>query len=159
MTQLFSKDSVFVSNADSKEAVLTEVSEALVKAGYVKDNFLEHVLDREKNYPTALSLSNISETYPNVAVPHTEPEFVNTTKIVPVKLTNPIVFQNMSSPHKDLPVEFLFVILNGTKATQVHLLSDLIVFFEKQDKAELEKFFKLIDTDAIYEYLQANFKK
>lgn len=56
MTQLFSKDSVFVSNADSKEAVLTEVSEALVKAGYVKDNFLEHVLDREKKLPNSPKL-------------------------------------------------------------------------------------------------------
>ncbi|MCD8915839.1 PTS sugar transporter subunit IIA [Staphylococcus simulans] len=157
MSYLFSKDSVFVSNADSKEAVLAEVTEALLKAGYVKDNYLEHVLEREKNYPTGLILSNISETFPNIAVPHTEPEFVNTTKIVPVKLTNPVVFQNMSSPHKDLPVDFVFLILNSNKSSQVHLLSDLILFFQKEDKKEMEKFFKLTDADAIYEYLQANF--
>lgn len=157
MSYLFSKDSVFVSNADSKEAVLAEVTEALLKAGYVKENYLEHVLEREKNYPTGLILSNISETFPNIAVPHTEPEFVNTTKIVPVKLTNPVVFQNMSSPHKDLPVDFVFLILNANKTSQVHLLSDLILFFQKEDKKEIEKFFKLTDADAIYEYLQANF--
>lgn len=157
MSYLFSKDSVFVSNADSKEAVLAEVTEALLKAGYVKENYLEHVLEREKNYPTGLILSNISETFPNIAVPHTEPEFVNTTKIVPVKLTNPVVFQNMSSPHKDLPVDFVFLILNSNKTSQVHLLSDLILFFQQEDKKEMEKFFKLTDADAIYEYLQANF--
>ena len=124
MSYLFSKDSVFVSNADSKEAVLKEVTEALLKAGYVKENYLEHVLEREKNYPTGLILSDISETFPNIAVPHTEPEFVNTTKIVPVKLTNPVVFQNMSSPHKDLPVDFVFLILNANKTSQVHLCSE-----------------------------------
>lgn len=158
MSHLFSKESVFVSNATSKEEVFAEVSEALIKSGVVKENFLEHVLEREKNYPTAISLANISKAYPNVAIPHTEPEFVNNTKIVPVKLTNSLVFQNMSSRHKDITVDFLFVILNADKASQVHLLSDLVAFFETQDKDALAEFFTLTDTDAIYDYLQANFK-
>lgn len=158
MSKLFSKEAVFVTDAATKEDVFKEVSDVLTASGDVKDDFYDHLLDREKNYPTALDITHVSADYPYIAVPHTEPEFVNNTKIVPIKLTNPVTFQNMSSPHKDLPVEFLFLILNADKASQVHLLSDLIVFIEAQDKEDLKQFFNTTDKEEIYNYLNTHFK-
>ncbi|RTX85544.1 PTS sugar transporter subunit IIA, partial [Staphylococcus piscifermentans] len=115
MTNLIFENSVFITNASSKEDVFRELARALKANGDVKSEFLEHVLEREKNYPTGMDLSLLDIDYPNIAIPHTETEFVNVTKIIPVKLNHPIDFQNMISPHNTIKVSFLFMILNHDK--------------------------------------------
>lgn len=76
-SSLFAKDAVYVSDAVDRDAVFSDVYQHLLKAGYVKGNFLSHVLEREDQYPTGIDTSPISKDLPNVAIPHTEGEFVN----------------------------------------------------------------------------------
>lgn len=158
MTNLIFEESIFITNKSSKEAVFKEIADALNVVGDVKNNFLEHVIEREKNYPTGMDLSLLDKDYPNIAIPHTETEFVNTTKIIPVKLSVPIEFQNMISPHNNIKVSFLFMILNHDKNKQSQLLAKIMDFINSQTKDDLLKFFALDDTKEIYNYLIKNFK-
>lgn len=158
MAKLFFEDTVFVSDADSKEEIFKEVSEALVKQGDVKDSFFEHVIEREHNYPTGMDLSLLNGKYANIAIPHTESEYVNTTKIVPIKLNHPVHFKNMISPHNDLEVSFLFIILNSDKAKQTQLLARIMDFINSQNEEDMLKFFNFNTSSDIYNYLDKNFK-
>ena len=102
-TSLFAPDAVYSSEKTSKEEGLEEVYGKLLKAGYVKGDFLSHIIEREEHYPTGIDTSPISKELPNVAIPHTEGEFVNARLIVPIALKHPIKFQNMIEPDS-LPI-------------------------------------------------------
>ena len=55
------------------------------------------------------SIATYGEGTPNIAIPHTESEFVKTCRIVPVKLNHPITFHNMIAPDASFEVRFLFM--------------------------------------------------
>lgn len=46
-----------------------KLGKKLKEGGYVKDSWLDAILEREKNYPTGLECASIS-----VALPHVDPE-------------------------------------------------------------------------------------
>lgn len=55
----------------SKEAIKIAADE-LYKRGIVKKEFLEHVLQRENEYPTGLATDKFG-----IAIPHTDSKYVN----------------------------------------------------------------------------------
>lgn len=63
----------------------------LTKRGYVKDTWLDAILEREKNYPTGLACPAIS-----VALPHVDPQHLNKPYIAIIKPKNPIEFDGMA---------------------------------------------------------------
>lgn len=156
---LFVSDAVFVSNAKTQDEVFAETADKLLTAGYVKEEFLAHVKEREANYPTGIDVSPISDKLPNVAIPHTEGEFVNERIIVPVKLTNPIEFHNMISPADVLEVKFLFMILNNDPEGQANILAQIMDFLGKIPVDDLNNLFNMSDATEIYNFLDKNFKQ
>ena len=54
---LFASDAVFISEETDKEAVIREVYQKLLDRGYVKGDFIAHILEREKQYPTGIDTS------------------------------------------------------------------------------------------------------
>ena len=120
--KLFAPNAVFVSDQPKQDLVLKEVYDNLLEQGYVKGNFLSHIVEREHNFPTGLDTSTLGKNIPNIAIPHTEGEFVNTRLIVPVSLTTPVVFHNMINPEQPLEVKFLFMLLDNDPDGQAELL-------------------------------------
>ena len=112
MNEFFFKDTVYVSDKQSQEEVFEQVYQDLLKKELVTEDFLENLLERERNYPTGLDLSPVSKILPDIAIPHTESEFVRTTRIIPIKVKNEIPFYNMISPSDQISASFLFMILN-----------------------------------------------
>lgn len=157
MTKFFFKDTVYVSNKQSQSQVFEEVYQDLLQKELVTEEFLENLLEREKNYPTGLDLSPVSKILPDIAIPHTESKFVRTTRIIPIKLKNVIPFNNMISPSQQVEAHFLFMILNENGDTQVSMLADIMDFMNSVGKEELCSFFQLEDTDAIYHFLEMHF--
>lgn len=158
VNSLFSPDAVFVSNATSSTAVFTEVSEKLLNKQLVKENFLSEIIKRELNYPTGIDTSPIAKELPNIAVPHTEGEFVNVRLIVPVALVNPVPFKNMIDPSQELPVKFLFMILNNDPEGQANILAKIMDFLRLTPTSKLTELFNLTATDKIYQFMGKYFK-
>ncbi|MCT7810486.1 MAG: PTS sugar transporter subunit IIA [Lactobacillus iners] len=158
-TSLFAKDAVYISDSVDRDMVFSDVYRNLLKAGYVKGNFLSHVLEREDLYPTGIDTSPISKELPNIAIPHTEGEFVNARLIVPVLLKHPIRFNNMVDPQKTLDVSFLFMILNNDPTGQANVLAQIMDFLAHTSVDKLMELFSLDSTKEIYDFLTENFKQ
>lgn len=158
-TSLFAKDAVYISDSVDRDMVFSDVYRNLLQAGYVKGNFLSHVLEREDLYPTGIDTSPISKELPNIAIPHTEGEFVNARLIVPVLLKHPIRFNNMVDPQKTLDVSFLFMILNNDPTGQANVLAQIMDFLAHTSVDKLMELFSLDSTKEIYDFLTENFKQ
>ena len=154
---LFEKETIFLSNKSNQEEVFKELAEQLFEKSLVTEDFLSNLLEREQNYPTGIDLSVINSELPNIAIPHTEGEFVKVRRIIPVKLKQPMKFHNMIQPDKELTVSFLFMILNDSPDEQANLLAEIMDFLNSTDSEKLNSFFDLTDTTAIYEFLENNF--
>lgn len=157
MSSLFYEDTVFVSSGESQESVFREVADSLLKKGYVTEEYIFNLIEREKKYPTALPLQPVDPSLPNIAIPHTESEYVNVTRVVPVKLLQPIPFHNMILPEEELAVSFLFMILNNDESEQAGLLAGIMDFINRQDVEQLQGFFELEDAQQIYQFLNENY--
>ncbi|MGX2945165.1 PTS sugar transporter subunit IIA [Enterococcus alishanensis] len=155
---LFSEDTIYVSEKNSQTAVFEEIYQSLLEKKLVSENFLDNLIEREVNYPTGLDLAPISQELPNIAIPHTESEFVNTTRIVPIKLKKDIPFHNMIQPDEIMNVRFLFMILNQNGEEQSGLLADIMDFINSIEQTELINFFNEEDPKMIYQFLEKNFK-
>lgn len=154
---IFASDAVFVSSETNQDKLLEEIYNQLLACGYVKGNFLAHIVEREHNYPTGLNTNTLGMDLPNIAIPHTEGEFVNTRLIVPVALENPVIFHNMINPSEALEVKFLFMLLETNPDGQAKLLSQVMNFLAKTPEKDLRNFLNFTDPDAIYQYLIQNF--
>lgn len=157
MTQLFAEDTVYISEQQDQKSVFKEIAHKLFEKGLVTEEYLDNLIDREEYYPTALPLSPIDSSLPNIAIPHTESQFVNVTRIVPVKLEHAITFHNMILPDEKLEVSFLFMILNNEEKEQAGLLAAIMDFINRQDKEALIKFFNSENPERIYQFLENNF--
>lgn len=157
MGNLFNENAVFVSKQQSKNAVFTEIYQKLQQHQYVTGNFLPQIIEREEKYPTGLDTSALSHDLPNIALPHTEGEFVNAELIVPIKLITPIEFGNMVDPQQKLDVSFLFMILGQNPAKQASLLADIMKFLADTPVDKLLKLFNYTNPQKIYQFLIDNF--
>lgn len=156
---LFSIEHTYVSYQQTQTAVFTEIAEKLLAADLVTPSFLDNLMQREQKYPTGLSLKPVAATLTDIAIPHTESEFVKVTKIIPIKLVHPVKFKNMLNPSEDLNVSFLFMILNKNGQAQTAILAKIMDFINAQDKTKLQEFFGYTDQEMIFNFLKTNFKE
>ena len=154
---LFFEDTVFVIDRDNQTDVFTDVANRLMLKEYVAPAFLENIIEREKNYPTGMDMSIVDPDLPSFAVPHTEVEFVNTRRIVPVKLVKPVEWHSMIDPTQTFDVSFLFMILNDSKEAQVGILAKIMDFVNGLGVDNAKKLFSMTDPHEIYEFLVKNF--
>lgn len=154
---LFAEDTVFVCDRTTQAEVFTEVANHLMLNNYVAPAFLENIIEREKNYPTGMDMSVVDPELPNFAVPHTEVEYVNTRRIVPIKLVHPVEWHSMIDPSQSFDVSFLFMILNDDKEAQVGILAKIMDFVNGLGVENAKKLFSMTDTHEIYEFLDENF--
>lgn len=157
--KIFYRDTVFVLDAGDQNGVFAQVAERLREKGLVKDAFLENIIEREAGYPTGMDMSVIDPELPNFAVPHTEVEFVNTCRIVPIKLVHPVRWHNMIDPSASFDVSFLFMILNDDPDAQVGLLAKIMDFVNGLGVDGAKSFFGLSDPASIYDFLEKNFSQ
>ena len=156
---LFDSKLVFVEGGEEQDTIFKQVSDRLLAAGAVKPDFYQHLSEREKSYPTGIDMSVVNPEYSNVAIPHTEGEFVNVRKIVPIRLKKPIEFANMIAPDQKLKGSFLFMILNNDPEGQANVLAQIMDFLTTSSAETLAKSFGADDAATIYNILATSFKK
>ena len=122
ISELFHKE-IIVTNlkAENKEEVFRVLYKKLFDNGYVKQSFLEGIINREKTFPTGLLLNSN-----NVAIPHTDAEHVLKSAIAVATLSKPVIFKNMANPQEDVNVNIVFMIALNESHSQVEILQKLV---------------------------------
>lgn len=121
-------------DVQSSTEIITTLAQMLKQKAIVKDDYLTHVLAREKKFPTGLQLENGI----GVAIPHTDSEYVNTSQIAIATLKKPVFFKSMVNKAIDVKVSLVFMIAMSKPHEQAQLLSNLMTFCQnKQAITEL----------------------
>jgi PTS system galactitol-specific IIA component len=113
---------------NNQEDVFKILFEKLFKNGYVKESFLEGIVNREKSYPTGLLLGKN-----NVAIPHTDAEHVLKPAIAIATLARPVMFRNMANPEEEIPVKIVFMLALNSPHSQVEMLQQLVGLFQNEN--------------------------
>lgn len=118
-------------NYPSKEVCFERIGEELVLKGFVTNEFLKAIKEREMKYPTGLHLEAM-----NIAIPHTDVEYVKSPFVYICKLNSPLSFIQMGT--NDVKVEVETVMILGIKEPkeQVGMLSGLMSVFNNKDFIE-----------------------
>ena len=148
---LFDRELIIIEDAQNQKEIFRYIGNLLHDKGIVNEDFIDAIIEREKNYPTGLDLKPVADDIPNVAIPHTETEYCNSKHIVFVKLNNPISFKNMIAPDQELEVKYLFFIINDGKDSQTNILSELMGFLTVADNVHTLE--SLESKEEIYQFL------
>lgn len=91
--------------------------------GYVNEDYREAVCRREEEFPTGLKVPGHQ-----LAIPHTDSEYIEKPGLVFVRPKNPLAFQEMCSGDP-VDAEMIFLLLVKDKKDQMPLLSGLMARF------------------------------
>lgn len=115
-------------DADSCEEVLHRVSSHLLDEGKVKQSYEEHLINREREYPTGLALGDI-----NVAIPHTDYQYANTTQLLVATLRKPVEWHNMEDSDETIPVSAVVLSVFDKPEHQLEALQQIIGVLQNQE--------------------------
>ncbi|WP_315075016.1 PTS sugar transporter subunit IIA [uncultured Clostridium sp.] len=131
----------------NKEEVISELGKRMLKNGYVKNTYIDAVLEREKTLPTGLDIGEMC-----VAIPHTDSKHVNESNVAVAVLNNSVEFNNMIDPSKKVEVRIVFLLAINNPDSQVTLLSKLMSVFQNvnllkqiRDSSTTEEVAKLLE--------------
>ena len=113
--------------ATSSEEALDALSIKMVKAGYVKDSYVEAIKTREREFATGLPASRMG-----IAIPHTDIIHVNQPAVGIGILQNPVKFQMMGSPETDIEVEIIFMLALNEPHSQIEMLQKLMSLIQDE---------------------------
>ncbi len=114
--------------AASSEDIIRQLGALLQANGFVKDTFVQAVLDREKVYPTGLQTTILG-----FAIPHTDTEHVNSPALAIATLSQPVVFQAMGDPETSVSVQVVMMLAISDPKAVVHVLSKVISILEDSE--------------------------
>ncbi|HFU5891878.1 TPA: PTS sugar transporter subunit IIA [Enterococcus faecium] len=104
---------------DSK--VLAFLASEMYKKNYVKEEYIQAIQEREKEYPTGLP-----STPPGIAIPHANYEMVNKTTLAIATLKDPVLFHNMENNNEQLPIQIVIMMAIGEPHGQVEMLQKIV---------------------------------
>ena len=128
--------------ANSEEELFAVIAERLLELGYVYSDYLTGITLRERNFPTGLITQHL-----NIALPHSDTEYVKKPFIYIVRLKQPVIVRQMGDNQEMLIKDIFFLgIKEPTK--QVGLLQLLITLF--QEEAFMEALQNVEESEAMY---------
>jgi len=135
------------------EEAVKKLAEPLYEKGYVKETYLNALVNREKKYPTGLCLKGST----NAALPHADIEHVNKPALVVGILNRPVKFKRMDNPNEDVSVEIIFMPALDKPHTYVKFLKRLATML--QDSEFLERLKSARSTSSMANILRRELKK
>ena len=144
MADMFdAKVALFHKDAENQFDALKIIADELISSGVAKESFYEGISEREKTFPTGLSLNNMC-----VAIPHTDPEHVNRTQIGFISLNNPVEFIEMGTEDKKINVTMMFMLCLKEAHEQLDMLMKLMDMFQNDDL--MDRFAKVDNYEDFY---------
>ena len=125
----FHEDLMFPNLAVADAPALLELlGQAAVSMGFARDDYVQALLEREREFPTGLPVSG------GVAIPHTAAEYVTVSTIVVASLTDPVTFHEMgTSEANPVSVSTVFLLLLANAEEHIPMLSGLIRKLQQPD--------------------------
>ena len=108
------------------------MGDLLYKNGFVKDTFIEAVLDREIIFPTGLQTKTVG-----VAIPHTDSEHVEKSTVAIATLASPVIFMGMGYPDLEIPVSIVIMLAISDPKKVVDTLTKVISILENETTIEM----------------------
>ncbi len=122
--ELLKPELVFVDiDAEDTEDLFRQMQVRLDSMGYIKDNWLDAMLERERNYATGLQTPTIG-----VAIPHAD-NCVNKAYIAVIKPVKPVTFQPMGGIGDEVEAELVINLGIMREGGQVEMLQALMRIF------------------------------
>ncbi|QKJ85213.1 PTS system, galactitol-specific IIA component [Paramixta manurensis] len=127
---MFSANRVFtVTQAISRNDLLSQLADSLQADGLVKASFLEGVLAREKIYPTGIYM----ETH-SVAIPHTEFEHVNHTGFAIAINQAGVEFHRTDEPEAVVVPEVVVMMAIAPDCEKVAIIQSLFALLAERER-------------------------
>jgi len=125
-------ENLIIVNGDGKcttpEQVIVLLCERLAREGYVGPSYAQHVLEREKRFPTALP------TLPYAtAIPHADARCVKETGVAVAVLGKPVPFRAMESPDDYLHVRVVLLLAVAQATQQTSMLQWVCEVLNQQE--------------------------
>lgn len=134
---------------ESQETLLDTMSEILLGKNLVKATYPDALKDREKEFPTGLPVKF------GVAIPHTSIEHVNENKLVFVKPTKSVPFNEMGNESNEIDVSLVIFILIKDRENHIQVLSTIIEII--QDEEFLDTVNEATTEQEFYETISGKF--
>lgn len=135
--------------AENEQQVFEQLGGVLVQEGYCKESYVDALGEREKAYPTGVLAGDIG-----VAIPHTDPCYVENTGIAIAVLKEPVSFFQMgTNPKEDVKVPVKFVMMLAIAGKQhLEVLQKAILLI--QDADVLRKLVEAKSSEEIIEIIK-----
>lgn len=114
--------------AENKEELLKNLATILKGGGYVKESYIEGILEREKIFPTGLNTEGVK-----VALPHTDAIHVKKPAILIAKLKKAVVFKEMGIGSNDVEAKLIFMMAVKNPEEQVKTLGKLMSILSNKE--------------------------
>ena len=121
--ELYLNEELVFRNVQAKtdSEVLAFLASEMYKKNYVKEEYIQAIQEREKEYPTGLP-----STPPGIAIPHANYEMVNKTTLAIATLKDPVLFHNMEDNNEQLPIQIVIMMAIGEPHGQVEMLQKIV---------------------------------
>lgn len=133
--------------AASADEVLEKVGDAVIRAGYAKESYVQALKDREKDYPTGLDVDGIG-----VAIPHTSVEHVLKSGVAIATLKEPVTFVQMVTDDETTGVEVVFMLAVTDPSGHIDELQQILAIL--QDTAVLQKLMNAENAQQLIELIR-----
>ncbi|GEN86307.1 PTS sugar transporter subunit IIA [Oceanobacillus sojae] len=148
---MISENAVFTElEASNKEEALKKMSEAFSENGFVNEGYYESILDREEKAPTGIEAYDYG-----IAIPHTDPKFVNKDSLGIAVLKEPVIFNNMVNAKETIEVKVIFLLGLSESTKHLNILRQIMELIKEQ--GVLKKMVAM-DQNELYYYLQKHLK-
>ncbi len=115
-------------DVDNYTEAIRLVGKKLFDNGYVKDSYVDAVIEREASFPTGLKLDGIE-----IAMPHVSGVHVIKPAVCVAKLLKPVLFSHMGEPETKVYAELLFMMAIKNSDEQIDTLKAVMNIFTNKD--------------------------
>jgi len=135
--------------ANNSDEALTILAKRLVETGYVKESYVQAILDREAEFSTGLPGFGRG-----VAIPHAEPNHVNSSVMAVGILKKPVQFRMMGNHDEPIAVEVMFMLALKESHSHMSVLQSLMDLI--QNEALLTQIKESASQQVLFDLISAN---
>jgi len=114
-------------HVNNSDEIMRQLGSLLFQNGFVKDTYIQAVLDREKIFPTGLQTNILG-----FAIPHTDTEHVNKPAVAIATLDQPVTFRAMDNLEVEIPVNIVMMLAISDPKSVVNVLRKVISILEDE---------------------------